>query len=134
MRKLPALALLLPLLSGCQTWGPTWSEVTGVRYNVSTMGVGPVVINLLDGYSPNNIPGQPIKVTTGKHTLMLQVVPPGSVVGLVNMEQTTVDFAPCVRYYINGRFDSSTSTDWRPFIDYEEKIAGCQLPGTPPTK
>ena len=31
MRKL--LLLSLPVvLAGCQTWGPTWSEVTGVRY------------------------------------------------------------------------------------------------------
>ena len=26
-------AVLAITLTSCQTWGPTWSEVTGVRYN-----------------------------------------------------------------------------------------------------
>ncbi len=26
-------ALLAGALTSCQSWGPTWSEVTGVRYN-----------------------------------------------------------------------------------------------------
>ena len=130
MRKLATIALLL-LLNSCQTWGPTWSEVTGVRYNIPSLNVGPVTINQLDGYSPGNAPGQPVKITPGRHTLVLQVVPPPSVMGNLNLEQTTFDAAPCTRYYINGRFANPTSTDWKPFIDYEEKIAGCQVSATP---
>ena len=116
------------LLGACQTWGPTWSEVTGERYTRPDLAVGPVVINLVDGSSPGNTPGQPIKITPGQHTLTLQVVPPQSVVGLVDLEQIRLDVAPCKRYYINGRFATSTGTQWKPFIDYEELISGCQVP------
>jgi hypothetical protein len=124
--------LTMLLLGGCQTWGPTWSEVTGVRYNLTSLAVGPVVINQIDGSSPGNSPGQPIKVTPGRHSLVLQVTPPPSVVGLVDLERIVLDVAPCKRYYINGRFAASTSTDWKPFVDYEEPISDCQAPA--PTK
>jgi hypothetical protein len=124
-------ALAMLLLGSCQTWGPTWSEVTGVRYTLTSLGVGPVLINLIDGSSPGNTPGQPIKITPGRHTLTLQVLPPASVSGLVDLEQTVLDAAPCKRYYINGRFAASTSTDWKPFVDYEEQISGCQAPAPP---
>jgi hypothetical protein len=114
------------LLGSCQTWGPTWSEVTGVRYDVTSMGVGPVLINQLDGSNPGNAPRQPIKVTPGRHTLVLQAIPPPSVVGGVHEEETTLEAAPCRRYYINARFTTPTSTDWKPFVDREEKITDCQ--------
>jgi hypothetical protein len=117
-----------PLLGSCQTWGPTWSEVTGVRYTVNSLDVGPVLVNLIDGSSPGNTPGQSIKITPGHHTLDLQVIAPPSVVGLVHLEQTVLDAAPCKRYYINERFANSTSTDWKPFVDYEEQISDCQAP------
>jgi len=116
------------LLAGCQTWGPTWSEVTGARYNIPALNEGPTIINQLDGLSPGTAPGEAVKMAPGRHTLILQVVPPPSVTGLVDMEKTTLDVAPCTRYYINGRFDAATSTAWRPFIDKEERIPGCQLP------
>ena len=109
--------------------GPTWSEVTGTRYYSETLlDVGPVSISQIDGSSPGNTPGQPIKVTPGRHTLVLQVIPPSSVLGLVNLEEIVLDAAPCKRYYINGRFATPTSTDWKPFVDREEQIAGCQTP------
>lgn len=125
-------ALALLLLGGCQTWGPTWSEVTGVHYTQPSLDVGPVTINQVDGSSPGNAPNQPIKVTPGRHTLTLQVIPPSSVLGMVDLEQTVLDVAPCRRYYINGRFAATTSTAWKPFVDYEEQITDCQIP--PPAK
>lgn len=128
MKNLIACAAVL-FLAGCQTWGPTWSELTGTRYNdLASMTDAPVVVNLVDGVAPNNSPGLPIKVTPGPHKLVLQAVPPHAVIGFINGEETQVDFRPCTRYYINGRFASSTGTDWRPFVDHEETIAGCQSP------
>ena len=53
MRK-TKLLLLVPallgatLLPGCQTWGPTWSELTGQRYNVTIMNRRPASINMVD--------------------------------------------------------------------------------------
>jgi len=128
MKKLTAFAALL-FVVGFQTWGPTWSELTGSRYNdLVSMTDGAVVVNQVDGLAPTNSPWDPTKLTPGPHKLVLQAVPPSSVMGLVNLEQTEVDFKPCVRYYINARFASSTGTAWRPFIDHEETIADCQVP------
>ena len=132
MNKLVAVAVLL-LLAGCQTWGLTWSELTGLRYSdLTSMTDGPVVVNLVDGVSPGTGPRETIKVSPGKHKLVLQAIPPGAVVGLINMEATEVDFKPCTRYNINARFDNTTSASWRPFIDHEEMVPGCTV--TPPAK
>jgi hypothetical protein len=117
------------LLSSCQPWGPTWSEVTGTRYYSETLlDVEPVLFSQIDGSSPGNTPGQPIKITPGRHTLVLQLIPPSSVVGPVHLEQIVLDAAPRKRYYINGRFAASPSTDWKPFIHHDEQISDCQAP------
>lgn len=134
MKKSLAVGATLLLLAGCQTWGPTWSEVTGARYDdLTSMTIGPVLINLIDGTSPlSNGPRAPIKVTPGKHTMQLQAIAPGGVLGRIPLDEITVDLQPCMRYYINARFSSSTGTDWRAFVDKTEGIAGCQV--TPPGK
>ena len=42
-------AVLAPtLLDGCQTWGPTWSELTGQRYNVTIANRRPAIIDRVD--------------------------------------------------------------------------------------
>ena len=129
MRKLMLWGAAL-CLAGCQTWGPTWSELTGQRYNLTSIEVGPIVINQIDGYTPSGGgPLEPVKITPGQHKVILQPVPPGSVMGNVHLEETTFDAKPCVRYYLNARFKTSTSTEWSPFVDHEEPIPGCQLPG-----
>jgi hypothetical protein len=126
MRYLIVSATAL-LLSGCQTWGPTWSEITGNRYSdMPSMTESPVLINQLDGTTPIYTARDPIKATPGKHQLVLQAVPPPSVMGSVYLEQIDVDLQPCKRYYINARFASPTSTSWKAFVEQEEVIPGCQ--------
>ena len=44
---IPAIAAPL-LLDGCQTWGPTWSEVTGQRYNMTITNRRPAIIDMVD--------------------------------------------------------------------------------------
>ena len=64
MRKLSWLmvpAVLAPtFLTGCQTWGPTWSEVTGQRYNVTIANRRPAIIDRVDdqGAFPDPEPHQ----------------------------------------------------------------------------
>ncbi len=128
VKQVICYGLAMLVLGSCQTWGPTWSEVTGTRYTGPSLGVGPVLINLIDGSSPGNMPGQPIKITPGPHKLVLQVLAPPTVVGMVHLEEIVLDVAPCKRYYINGRFADPTSTNWKPFVDYEESISDCQAP------
>ncbi|MEO5765161.1 MAG: hypothetical protein ABIR52_07620 [Casimicrobiaceae bacterium] len=128
MKKLVAFAAPF-VLAGCQSWGPTWSELTGVRYNdLTSLTDGAVVVNLVDGFSPGTAPRETIKVTPGMHKLVLQAIPPGSRAGQIDVEATEVDFKPCTRYYVNARFTASTSASWRPFIDREETIPGCKAP------
>jgi hypothetical protein len=135
MRKLMVFAVAASV-SGCQTWGPTWSELSGQRYAMtsSAIEVGPTVINQIDGLTPNSGPLAPAKITPGLHKVVLQAVPPGGVSGLIHLEEITFDAKPCVRYYINARFKTSTSTDWAPFIDYQESIPGCQVSTAGATK
>lgn len=47
MLLVPALAGAA-MLEGCQTWGPTWSELTGARYNVTIVNRRPTSINMVD--------------------------------------------------------------------------------------
>jgi len=131
MRKLLWALPATLLLSSCQTWGPTWSEVTGQRWNIppKEFNTAPTSINKIDGNSGFvNPPGQAIKVEPGKHSVELAAAPlsPGWTGGtdLVTIE---INFAPCKRYYINGKYSNPLGTQWTPFIDYEETIAGCTV-------
>jgi hypothetical protein len=38
MRKLLSATAAAMMLSSCQTWGPTWSEVTGERWTIPSAG------------------------------------------------------------------------------------------------
>jgi hypothetical protein len=122
------MLLLLPIaLAGCQTWGPTWSEVSGARYyNRTELNRSATIIETIDGRSerPSGYE-RSIKMEPGKRLLTLQGVPlrPGWQ-GYV--KEFTLDAQPCQRYYINAQFDGPlVPSDWKPIIDYVEPIAGC---------
>ena len=74
MRKLTLLlapVLLAPtLLTGCQTWGPTWSELTGARYNVTIANRRPAIIDRVDDHgafpNPNLIKVEPGRAPAGR--------------------------------------------------------------------
>ena len=106
----PAIAAPV-LLDGCQTWGPTWSEVTGQRYNVTITNRRPAIIDQVDNQGAFPDP-RLIKITPGGPPLHVM---------MLNAE-------PCKRYYINAQFDTTITQQWTPVIDYVEPIAGCQVP------
>ena len=131
MGKLIAVGLVLAV-SGCATWGPTWSEITGQRFNrVSPEGLNtaPTIIVMVDGNSafPNQ-PGQPIKVSPGERRVDMRAVPlsPGWTGG-TNLVTMPLDAQPCKRYYINAKFENPLGPSWTPFIDFTEDIAGCRV-------
>ena len=131
MRKL-GLVLLPLALAGCQTWGPTWSEVTGQVWTIppAEFNTAPTGVNLIDGSGAfQRTPGYGgIKVEPGTHTLVLQAAPiSAGWTGGTDLETFKVDFAPCKRYYINAKYDTRLSVSWKPFIDYVEPIAGCTV-------
>jgi len=127
MRKLYLFAipaLLAPLfLGGCQTWGPTWSEITGQRYNVTIVNRRPAVIDRVDdrGSFPNpNL----IKIEQGEHRLVVQGPAPGWPGG-PPLHVMMLNTEPCKRYYINAQFDSTITQQWQPVVDYVEPIGDC---------
>jgi len=128
MRK--TMLLLVPLaLAGCQTWGPTWSEVTGSRYyNRTALNRAPTIIEQVDGRSetPRGYP-RSVWMEPGRHVLTLQGVPlrPG---WQGYLQEFVLEAQPCRRYYINAQYDGPLSpSDWKPVVDYVEPIAGCRI-------
>ena len=131
MRKLMLLmapALLAPtLFTGCQTWGPTWSELTGARYNVTIVNRRPAMIDRVDdqGAFPNpNL----IKVAPGEHRLVVQGPAPGWAGG-PPLHVMMLNVEPCKRYYINAQFATTITQEWTPVVDYVEPIGDCLVPG-----
>ncbi len=125
------LLLVALLLTGCQTWGPTWSEVSGNRYTRVNVNRSPTIIENIDGQGA--FPSHPIKIEPGQRVITLQGVPlrPGWHGG--SLKQMTLNAKPCKRYYINAQFDSPLSpSDWKPVIDEVEPIGGCKAPSATP--
>ena len=118
-------AALLPLLAGtgCATYGPTWSEVSGARYNVTIMNRRPAGIQTVDGYS--SYAAYPIKLDPGTHEIVLGAPAPGWPGGAA-LHTMTLTMQPCMRYYLNAQFNNPVSPDWEPVVDYVEPIAGCR--------
>jgi hypothetical protein len=129
MRKtILASTLLLGLpsalsIGGCQTWGPTWSEISGNRYNVTVLNRRPAVIEQVDGYSA--YPSYPIKVEPGEHKLVIQGPAPGW--RGPNLAYFALDTQPCKRYFVNAQFKNPIEPGFEPVIDYVEDIAGCKV-------
>jgi len=126
MRRLLLFALPV-VLSGCQTWGPTWSEVTGNRYHRTELNRMPTVIEQVDGRSssPAGL-GEPNRVEPGKRVLTLSTIPPSRAsAGGWRIKEYVLDAEPCKRYYVNAQFDERLSSDWTVVIDQVERIAGC---------
>ena len=115
----------LPLLGieGCATYGPTWREVTGERYNVAILYRRPALIEKVDGYS--SYITNPIKLDPGKHDIELGGPAPGWPGG-APLRSMTLTLEPCMRYYLNAQFQNNVSPDWQPVVDYSEPIAGCR--------
>jgi hypothetical protein len=126
MRKLPLLMIPV-LLAGCQTWGPTWSEVTGQKYNVTISNRRPAIIDRVDDQGAFPDP-RLIRITPGEHRLVVQGPAPGWPGG-PPLHVMMLNAAPCKRYYINAQFENPVAPNWTPVIDYAEDIPGCQLPG-----
>jgi hypothetical protein len=130
MRKLPLLlicaAVPVALLEGCQTWGPTWSELTGARYNVTIANRRPAIIDRVDDRGSFPEPNL-IKIEPGPHRLVVQGPAPGWVGG-PPLHVMMLDAAPCKRYYINAQFTNTITQEWIPVIDFVESIPGCTVP------
>lgn len=125
MRKTFAVLMAAPLVAGCQTWGPTWSEVTGSRYYHTELNRMPTIIEKVDGKSA--LLTLPVKVEPGRRVVELQGVPP-SPGWRGTLQEYVLNAEPCKRYYLNAQFDSGLSvSQWAPVVDEVETIAGCVI-------
>jgi hypothetical protein len=119
------LLLSLPLVAaGCQTWGPTWSEVTGARWNQAIMDRRAAIIERVD--EQGAFAQYPIKIEPGQHRLVVQGPSPGRPGGSI-LKEFMLDAAPCKRYYVNAQFKNNVQNDWTPVIDYVDDISGCRV-------
>lgn len=122
------IAPLALLAAGCQTWGPTWSEVSGARqYNLAMLNRQPAVIEKIDGNS--SFPTRPIKIEPGRHVIEVQGVARRPRPGGGELKTITLDVAPCKLYYINAQYNNSVDVDFEPVIDYVDNVPGCRATG-----
>jgi hypothetical protein len=120
------------MITGCQTWGPTWSEVSGRRYNLVEMNVAPTMIERVDDQGAFATgPDLPVRIEPGSRRVVLQAYPlSAGWAGGMDVEVMTLDAEPCKRYFINARFANPLGRSWTPFVDYVETISGCIVPSS----
>ena len=127
MRNDLLLALSLPLvLPGCQTWSPTWSELSGQRYPSGEIHQyrRPAIIERVDDQGA--FAQYPVRMEPGTHRIVLWGAAPGWPGG-AELKLFMLDAAPCKRYYVNAQFLNNLQPEWTPVIDYVEDIAGCKI-------
>jgi hypothetical protein len=83
-----------------------------------------VGISRIDGKNPRN-PRKSDPVAPGKHVLDVSF---SSARGLTtdNIKKLEVDAKPCMRYFINARYESPTGPDWEPIVSHSEPIGECR--------
>jgi len=125
MHKGLMLALFLPLvLPGCQTWGPTWSEITGQQYVGGVLYRRPAIIERID--DQGSWVADPIRLEPGNRRILISAPVPGWAGGS-DLKVMMLDVQPCKRYYINAQFENNLSPDFTPVIGYVDTIAGCSV-------
>lgn len=117
------VAALGLLATGCATWGPTWSEVSGAQYyGRAIMDRRPAIIEKIDGNSA--FAQYPIRLEPGSHEIVMQG-PKLDWPGGTALHTMTLNLEPCKRYYLNAQFANPVEPKWEPVISYVEPIAGC---------
>ena len=121
LRTIAATALAF-FVAGCQTWGPTWSEVTGVRYHRAIADRWPARIVAVGN---DAVFQTPYKVAPGTYRLAVESPRHDGFPGTIL--EMTLNIEPCKRYYVNAQFAGPVGPDWRPVVDEVESIAGCRV-------
>ena len=111
------------LVAGCQTIGPTWSELSGARYHPAVLNRQAVIVAKVDGAStPLH---RKIQIPPGRHEIVVESLPHGFFQGGYQ-ETLVLDVAPCKRYYINGQYRNRVGPRYEAVVDEVEHISGCR--------
>jgi hypothetical protein len=121
MRTMAVMAGAL-LACACQTWGPTWSEVTGIRYHRAMADRWPARIVAVGS---DAVFQTPYRVTPGAYRVAVESPRHDGFPGTI--QELDLKIEPCKRYYINAQFDGPVGPNWRPVVDETETIAGCRV-------
>ena len=124
VKRLAVMAALA--LAGCQTWGPTWSELSGERYTTIDPNRREAILIRAGDESIGNVP--PFKFAPGTYDVEVQSPIHNRFRGTIKTIHLTLE--PCRRYYINAQFEDPVRPDWKPVVDYVETIPGCRANGT----
>jgi len=116
------IAVTAALAAGCQTWGPTWSELSGAVYTATTPDRRPSILISVGDESIGSV--TPYRVVPGTYRVVVQSPVHNRFRG--SEKELTLAIAPCRRYYIAAQFDNPVGPDWTPVVDYVEPIAGCK--------
>jgi hypothetical protein len=116
------IAIAAIALAGCQTWGPTWSELTGERYTAVAPDRRAAILIRAGNESIGSV--TPFRLDPGKYDVQVQSPTHNRFPGSVKTLALNVE--PCRRYYINAQFADPVRPDWTPVIDYVETIPGCR--------
>ena len=119
-----AVAAAAASVAGCQTWGPTWSELSGARYTAAVPDRREAILIRAGDDTIGSV--TPYKLAPGKYQIQLQSPEHNRFRG--SIKTMSLDVEPCRRYYLNAQFDNPVSPDWKPVVDYVESIAGCKAP------
>ena len=117
-----ATAIVALAATGCQTWGPTWSEVTGVRYTRTIADRWPARIVAVGSDSMFTMP---YKVAPGTYTIAVESPRHSGFAG--SIQEMKLNIEPCKRYYVNAQFQDPVRPEWTPVVDEAEPIAGCRV-------
>jgi hypothetical protein len=114
--------MALVLVAGCQSWGPTWSEITGDRYTRIDPDRRPAILIRVGNESIGTV--MPYRVAPGTYRVVVQAPPHRGFSG--SEQPMSLAIEACKRYYINAQFENRTGPQWTPVIDHVETIAGCR--------
>ena len=117
-----ATAVVALVATGCQTWGPTWSEVTGVRYTRTIADRWPARIVAVGS---DSVFTMPYKVAPGTYTIAVESPRHSGFAG--SIQEMKLNIEPCKRYYVNAQFQDPVRPEWTPVVDEAEPIAGCRV-------
>ena len=118
-----ALVAAIVVAAGCASTAPL-SYVEGVPWTKTDLTLHPVRLVSIDGHIEFDRPHEPVMVSPGVRTLVLEAAPSEGVQRHIQ-KTYALRIEPCTHYYLGARRDSPMQSDWTLVVDRKEPVAGC---------